>query len=141
MPLHCVVYTSVSRQDMPDEDLKELLKKSRAKNQKLNITGMLLYLDPFYIQVLEGEEAVVDQLFNTIKEDPNHQKVSIIYKKPIEERSFSDWSMGFNKVSSQDLEAMPGFCDFLENPSSESLNEAPDEIKNLLDMFRHETLF
>lgn len=141
MPLHCVVYTSVSRQEMSDKDLKELLKKSRAKNQNLNITGMLLYLDPFYIQVLEGEEATVDQLFNVIKEDPHHEKVSIIYKKPIEERSFSDWSMGFNKISNEELESMHGFCDFLENPSSESLNEAPHDIKNLLDMFRHETLF
>jgi hypothetical protein len=40
---------------MSDDNLKDLLKKSRAKNETLNITGMLLYLDPFFIQVLEGE--------------------------------------------------------------------------------------
>lgn len=141
MSLYCVVYTSVSNQEMSDDDLKELLKRSRTKNQNLNITGMLLYLDPFYIQVLEGEESTVDRLFNIIKDDPNHEKVSIIYKKAIAERSFSDWSMGFNKVSNEDLESIPGFCDFLEHPTSQSLNEAPDEIKNLLDMFKYETLF
>jgi hypothetical protein len=47
MSLYCLVYTSISNQKMSDDNLKDLLKKSRLKNETLNITGMLLYLDPF----------------------------------------------------------------------------------------------
>ncbi|HBA65177.1 MAG TPA: blue light sensor protein, partial [Methylococcaceae bacterium] len=72
MPLYCLVYTSVSSQEMSDDDLKALLKKAREKNKKLNITGMLLHLDPFFIQILEGEETVVLDSFNRIKEDSRH---------------------------------------------------------------------
>ena len=54
--LYCLVYTSIANQKMSDDNLKDLLKKSRSKNETLNITGMLLYLDPFFIHILEGEE-------------------------------------------------------------------------------------
>ena len=141
MPLYCLVYTSVSTHEMSNDDLKDLLKKSRAKNEKLNITGMLLYLDPFFIQILEGEEAVVNESFNMIKQDSRHHKVSLIYRKPIEERSFSDWTMGFNKVSNEDLEAIESFSDFWEGPRPKSFTESAIEIGKLLDKFKHETLF
>jgi hypothetical protein len=141
MPLYCLVYTSVSSQEMSDDDLKALLKKSREKNKKLNITGMLLHLDPFFIQILEGEEKVVLDSFNRIKEDSRHHKVSVIYKKQIKERAFSDWTMGFNKVSDEELESLDGCFDFWEQSTPNSLAGASGEIERLLEMFKNETLF
>jgi hypothetical protein len=93
MSLYCLVYTSIANQKMSDDNLKELLKKSRVKNERKNVTGMLLYLDPFFIQILEGEEAIVNESFNIIKQDSRHHQVKIIYKKPIEGRSFPNWTM------------------------------------------------
>jgi hypothetical protein len=72
MSLYCLVYTSIANQKMSDDNLKDLLKKSRAKNERKNVTGMLLYLDPFFIQILEGEEAIVNESFNIIKQDSRH---------------------------------------------------------------------
>jgi hypothetical protein len=60
---------------MSDDNLKDLVKKSRLTNETLKITGMLLYLDPFFIQILEGEAAIVNELFNIIKQDSRHQKI------------------------------------------------------------------
>ena len=56
MSLHCLIYTSVATQKMTDDYLKSILEKSRPKNIALSVTGMLLYLDPFFVQVLEGEK-------------------------------------------------------------------------------------
>lgn len=42
MSTHTLIYTSVANQKMADNELKELLKKSRANNSSLEITGMLL---------------------------------------------------------------------------------------------------
>ena len=75
MSLFCLVYTSLANQKMSDDNLKDLLKKSRLKNETLNITGMLLYLDPFFIQILEGEEAIVNETYNIIKQDSRHVQV------------------------------------------------------------------
>lgn len=141
MPLYCLVYTSVSSQELSDDELKELLKKAREKNKNLNITGMLLHMDPFFIQVLEGEEVTVIDAYNRIKEDPRHHKVSLIYKKQIKERCFSDWTMGFNKVSDDDTKDLDGFSDFWEHAMPKSLNRTSREIERLLSMFKHETLF
>ena len=145
MSLYCLVYTSLANQKMSDDNLKELLKKSRLKNETLNITGMLLYLDPFFIQILEGEEAIVNESFNIIKQDSRHHQVKLIYKKPIEERSFPNWTMGFNKINKENIEAIEGFSDFWQRPTSEffsgSSSETEKMLDKFLDMFKHETLF
>jgi Sensors of blue-light using FAD len=140
MSTYCFVYTSVSKHKWADDDLNNLLNKSRHKNASHNISGMLLYLDPFFIQILEGEEQLVNELFNTIKQDPRHYKVSLIYKKPIEERSFADWSMGFNVLNKEKIANIKGFSDFLENPPPQP-SPIHHEIDRLLTMFKNETLF
>jgi len=141
MSLYCLVYTSVSSQKMSDDDLKEILKRSRIKNQKANVTGMLLYLDPYFIQVLEGEQETIDRIFDTISQDVRHRKVSIIYKQPLDKRYFSNWSMGFNKIDGEDLKNLDGFSDFLQHPHSAHAADLHPEIETILKRFRNETLF
>lgn len=141
MALYCLVYTSVANQKMSDENLKDLLKVIRDKNKRSNVTGMLLYLDPFFLQVLEGEETTLNNTFNSIKEDSRHYKVSLIYKKPIFERVFSNWTMGFNRLNDKELESAEGFSDFWQRPTSEFFNNSPNAVEKLLDSFRNETLF
>lgn len=145
MSFYCVVYTSIATQKMFDSDLKALLKKSRVRNQALNITGMLLYLDPFFIQILEGEHIILDKVIERIKRDPRHSRVKIIYKKPIEKRSFPNWTMGFNKVSDEDREEIDGFSDFLQRPTADffggSSSETERTLEKFLEMFKDETLF
>ncbi len=145
MSLYCLVYTSISNQEMSDDSLRDLLEKSRAKNKTLDITGMLLYLDPFFIQFLEGEEAIVNESFDIIKQDLRHQKVSLIYKRPIEKRSFPNWTMGFNKINDKNLTTIEGYTDFWHRPTSDFFGDSPTEIEQklekLLVMFIHETLF
>ena len=102
---------------------------------------MLLYLDPYFIQILEGEHDVILAAFDRIKKDKRHHKVSVIYKKQIERRCFSNWTMGFNKVDKEEIEVIDGFSDFLQQPSVEFFQESPSKIDELLLMFKHEILF
>ena len=118
--------------------MKMILDKSRPSNTALGITGMLLYLDPFFLQVIEGEEQVLDEKFSVIAKHPLHHKVSLIYKQPIEKRSFSKWSMGFNKIGIEDLE---GVQSLHEVYSDEAFLKHPKDVLELLEMFKDETLF
>lgn len=121
--------------------MKKLLKSSRKRNEAKNITGMLLYLDPYFIQVLEGEEKQVYKSFKKIKHDPRHHKASILYQKPIAERSFSSWTMGFNKISREEAMQIEGFTDFLLSPCQEFIGYSPSVVEVLLHKFKCETLF
>jgi len=141
MSLYCLVYTSIASRKMSDDDLKVLLKTIRKNNEIRQVTGILLYLDPFFIQVLEGEEAIVNNLFTHIKQDSRHNKVSLIYKKPIEARYFSNWTMGFSKITYENVSTMEGFSDFLQRPTVEFFSNSPSKVDELLYKFKHEILF
>jgi hypothetical protein len=113
MPLITLVYVSFESQRLSDNDLLELLKKARQFNQQANVTGMLLTRNGNFIQVLEGETVIVEQLFARINQDKRHKNVIVIYKAPIENRNFPSWSMGFSHISDQDLKAFPELNTFL----------------------------
>ena len=138
MSIYCLVFTSVATRKVSDEDLKGLLVKSRQNNLALNITGMLLYLDPYFMQILEGDESIIDEKFKKISNDEMHHKVSLIYKQPIEERSFSKWTMGFNKIGIEYFEDAKNLTEIYKN---EAFKKHPKEVIELLKMFNDETLF
>ena len=138
MSLHCLIYTSIASQKMTDEDLKAILEKARPRHVALDLTGMLLYQDPFFMQIFEGEEHIIHRQFARIAKDPRHHKVSLIYNKPIDERNFTKWTMGFNKISTQHIE----YADNLKTLYDRSFfTEESKVVENLLKMFENETLF
>jgi intein-encoded DNA endonuclease-like protein len=66
----------------------DLLTVSRKNNKKLGITGMLLYIDETYFQVLEGNEESLHKLYKIIEYD----------KRQIKQHSFCKFvipSLGF----------------------------------------------
>ena len=138
MSIYCLVFTSVATRKISDEDLKGLLAKSRQYNLALNITGMLLYLDPYFMQILEGDESIIDEKFKKISNDEMHHKVSLTYKQPIEERSFSKGTMGFNKIGIEYFEDAENLIEIYKN---DAFKKHPKEVIELLKMFNDETLF
>lgn len=120
MGLISLVYVSRSKHLMSDEELKDILQVARKKNAALNVTGMLLYRDDgYFVQVLEGEESAVMNLYDAIKKDERHHYVLTVSKTDIAERSFANWSMGFNKLTHQSIANLQGFVDFM----TQELNE------------------
>lgn len=107
-----LIYSSAAMYEFSEDDLIELLAKSRANNDGLNVTGMLLYTEGSFFQILEGEPAVVDALFEKISHDKRHTKVVTIIRETIAKRSFGEWSMGYAHVSSQEVAQLTGMNDF-----------------------------
>ena len=67
--MYSLIYVSSAVQLMAGEELTQLLLQSRAKNVRLEITGLLLYKDGDFMQALEGAEDRVKLLFETIQRD------------------------------------------------------------------------
>jgi len=107
-----LIYISSATKLMDDEALMSLLEQSRDKNLTLNVTGMLVYKDGSFMQMLEGDKKVVLDLYNTITVDNRHKGVITMMTGDIKERNFENWSMGFcNMDKEKDL---PEFDDYLE---------------------------
>lgn len=115
----------------------ELLTKSRENNSKAGLTGMLLYKDGNFMQVLEGEEATVRALYEKVHRDPRHRGVITLLQGHVEERQFPDWSMGFQDLNSPEVIATSGYNEFLNTPlTDEQFVVDPTRCQRLLLTFK-----
>jgi hypothetical protein len=112
--LQQLFYVSVETHPLSEQDIKELLNKSRQKNIALGITGILIYYKRHFLQILEGEKEEIFKLFFTIKADQRHASVILVFDQPIEARSFQDWTMAFLNLNKIEKPKLAGFSDFLE---------------------------
>jgi hypothetical protein len=129
-----VIYRSIAIKAFSEKELLEMLKTFREKNKSLDVTGMLLYDDNVFFQVIEGEDAIISQLYDSIKKDSRHRLVTTLVKEEINARDFLNWSMGFYKVNQQQLNHMEGINDFFTK--KECLSEINLGIaKKLLQIF------
>lgn len=137
MSLHTLIYVSAATYQLSKQDLMKLLATCRNNNTDLGITGMLLYKDGQFMQVLEGEEANVVSLHKKIAHDDRHQYVTTIYSAPIKERSFSDWLMGFQDLNDESVKDVEGYSDFLNTPfDSDHFRTDIGSAFRLLNMFK-----
>jgi hypothetical protein len=130
-----VAYASAASASFASEALGDLLLRARSKNLRLGLTGMLLYHQDSFFQVLEGAPASVEQIFGRISADPRHAKVVKLIQEPIEQRGFSEWTMGLGQPDRDELGAIPGLNDFFRQGSCLWELE-PGRARTLLNAFR-----
>lgn len=134
-----ITYLSSATRSMSQDDLEDILRTARENNARLGITGMLLYGNKTFIQILEGEESVVNELVKSIKRDPRHTNFQIVKKKTIDRHEYADWSMGFKRVSGEDFEAVKGLEQFEEKDFNTAfLSNHGSLVDSLMDHFRKE---
>jgi len=132
-----LVYVSASTYLMTREELEDILQTSREKNGVLGITGMLLYFEGAFMQVLEGPEQAVRQIYAHLCQDPRHHRILTLLEEYIPERSFSDWSMGFHHLNADEASPLEGFASFAEiDHYLEYFQGAPQRSLVLLKGFR-----
>jgi hypothetical protein len=104
---------------MPSDDLLFLLNQSKSWNEGHGLTGMLLYLEGKFLskvegrfmQVLEGTERDVKEIFAKIKQDSRHHSLIILKQASTKERNFGTWSMGFRSINLEAHKELPGRFD------------------------------
>ena len=132
-----LVYVSTETQHFSPEALIELLTEAREANRKRNVTGLLLYREGSFYQVLEGTESEVMSTFNGIKGDPRHDSVRVLFQGDASTREFADWQMGFLNLDGMDIESLSGFSDFLSRDAQpQEFLENLSRGKRLALMFR-----
>ena len=91
-----------------------LLAHSFLNNQKYNITGLLIYKNGQFAQVIEGDSNSIDRICNKIQLDTRHKDIQLLSKEPIAHRSFTKWSMLFPE-SEKVVEYFPDMVEAVKN--------------------------
>ena len=107
-----LTYASTTDHDWTPEELLTLLTECQTNNAANNITGILLYAHETFFQVLEGEESVVNKIYEIIEKDTRHKDSTIIEMEHIKVRAFPYWSMGFEKIDIDNIHNIKGLNDF-----------------------------
>ena len=114
MALTELVYVSAATQPFTRESLMALVAKVRSLNERNALTGVLLYDQGSFLQVLEGDDVALNETFARIEGDVRHKALQVLSRRPIIERTFDDWSMGLVWVDPSLTPAL-GFNSFLRN--------------------------
>ena len=88
-------YLSEAVSDMSFLGLMRLLESARAFNQQNGITGILLYDNQQFGQIIEGERANVMKAWKRIQDDKRHHRVELLEIREISERSYPEWLLRF----------------------------------------------
>lgn len=123
-----LTYFSTAVAGFDDDELDELLSHSRARNHARGLTGLLLYADGHFVQTLEGEEEQVQRTYDLIAADPRHRDVFTTLRDRIETRSFPEWSMGFDRVTSDHAHDVPGFRTYLRTDATQPVASGRPEV-------------
>jgi hypothetical protein len=98
MRLEMCVYISRTTEHFRQMDVLALAEASAQHNRTQEITGLLLQIGNYFVQVLEGDVVTVSALLTKISLDKRHTDVRVVYKNPIPERLFKQWNMGYFNI-------------------------------------------
>lgn len=128
-----LIYKSSARTPLDERDLADLLKRARDNNTQLGLTGLLLYDDGSFLQVLEGEREPLIAIYARILKDPRHHGITKLLERDLEKRSFGEWQMGFVSVTRFGLK-VPGYSEFLRLGGETA--SGGDQALRVLSQFR-----
>lgn len=139
-----IVYVSQAAKAFSTDDLARLLTHSRERNSADGITGLLVYRynTDFkrgnFLQVLEGTEDALEDVWRRISGDPRHHTIIVLDEGESETRMFGDWSMGFRNVDESDLAKFAGFSElgsdeFWKNAKKQALPDALSTLQSFYD--------
>lgn len=133
--LERILYQSRATNDFSSLHLFNLLTAAQQRNERLGITGHLLYVRGVFTQCIEGPAHHVEHLWQRLHEDSRHHDLQLLLRRPIEHRNFPEWSMAFSTYSSFYVHGMRGFFPILpdqESPLAEVCSGDPLESKQFL---------
>ena len=95
--MHRLIYTSRATRLLKEDELFRLLNTARSKNSADHITGLLIYHEGCFLQVLEGDKEAVDRCYQRICKDGRHTDYIELANEAVLDRMFPAWWMAYRK--------------------------------------------
>jgi hypothetical protein len=118
-----LIYLSRVWGNMTNTQLDQILAESRANNAKNKITGLLCYGGTSFIQILEGPEAEVINLYASIVNDERHHGCQLLDIHITNKRIFDNWAMAYVHSSKADFDELSDVIEGAKKKHEQSVNE------------------
>lgn len=119
-----------------ETELGPILESAVRHNSADGITGMLLYSDGNFLQVLEGIPENARATYERICQDRRHRNITLLTEEEVPERQFPHWSMGFRQLSPADIARFPQYAPFFQfGFEAAAFNAKPGTALELLELF------
>ncbi len=110
-----LIYLSKVENHVRYEDAESIADVSAQNNERMGVAGLLVYTSSHFLQVLEGDEVRVREIYDRVKRDRRHSRVKTLFEGAVAEGEFGAWAM---KVKMPTAEMRADAMAALEGPSA-----------------------
>lgn len=125
MKRHVIAYVSTGNANLNKEDVADLLEQVNNFNNSRGITGVLLYAETNFFQLIEGDEKEIKSLYSRIEKDLRHSNIIVFVNKPLDGVAFDGYISRFvtdaSKLDASNLETYLRHVEVLEPKSRKSV--------------------
>lgn len=87
-----LAYVSRAAPHIGMRDCYDIIRVAHNRNSQFGLTGALLFLDGYFIQVLEGDRCRMQERFQVIAADPRHTALELRHRQPCDTLLFpGEW--------------------------------------------------
>ncbi|WP_350208385.1 BLUF domain-containing protein [Botrimarina sp.] len=134
------MYVSKAEQAFTHGDLQSMCFRFAAANARVEISGVLLRIGNYFVQVLEGEDALVAGLMRKIRRDHRHSSVTVLLTEEASSRVFAEWSMHVidcDQTYYVDLEELAELREQIEDVCSATASKKEAFARLVVHMVEH----
>lgn len=127
-----LVYISNASAAFREDELPGILKVSRRNNERDGLSGLMMFHERRFFQILEGEMNAVMGCFNRIMRDARHDSLMMLETGAVEARAFGQWQMAYKDVQKlpQDMRhAVFSIYDMVRPDSDERGDDAAVRVR------------
>ncbi|ALO44189.1 BLUF domain-containing protein [Pseudoalteromonas phenolica] len=141
MSLHQLIYLSKASRHLDSVDFLKLLGVARENNLNLRVTGSLFYNGGWFLQVLEGDLHIIQDLYRKIENDDRHMQAKVLYLEPANSRTFSRWTMNMINLDEEHDSKYHILRDLLDAAVKGNMIDGLSAPVKLLKVFSDDNLF
>jgi len=123
---YAISYVSTASRNLEEEKIENILRISEENNNKNNITGLLLFSEGNFFQIIEGRKEEIAELYNKIEKDSRHHNIIKIFEKRIYKEAFDGYKSDFisenTRYNSSRLNNYEKYIEVLDEPLQKAVS-------------------
>lgn len=92
---HAISYVSTAHIDLQEQEVNVIMNQTNKFNKTRNISGILLYNDRNFFQLIEGDKKTIEDLYEKIIKDSRHQNIIKFLDKAVSKPPFDGYLTDF----------------------------------------------